>query len=154
MPCCDDPAYITSAREASKYIYIRENALEWNAPQIAAAKGDCCGVSLCRYRIQDNVKVIYFDDLTLEDIDDDTRCCNDLRTKCCGGMGEEIRLRGEFCLGMCVRAPFPIMCVPACCPTFCCPCAFSHSIYVENSNEAIVKIKNAVDNSKQRMNMV
>jgi len=32
LPCIRDPKYIVKEMEASKYIYIRENSLEWNAP--------------------------------------------------------------------------------------------------------------------------
>lgn len=29
-PCCGDAEYIKHRRQASTYIYIRENSLEWN----------------------------------------------------------------------------------------------------------------------------
>jgi hypothetical protein len=60
--CCDDAEYIIMKREASKYILIRENSLEWNEPAMIMGDGSCCGVDPCIYDIQDNVNVLYFDD--------------------------------------------------------------------------------------------
>jgi len=45
LPCVKDPKYIVKELEASKYIYIRENSLEWNQPMKVNKEGDCCGFS-------------------------------------------------------------------------------------------------------------
>ena len=37
---------------------------------------------------QDQISVLYFDDPMIKDIQNKTRTCNDLRTWCCGGIGE------------------------------------------------------------------
>lgn len=34
LPCCSDPEYILVKRQSSKYVYIRENSLEWNDPEV------------------------------------------------------------------------------------------------------------------------
>jgi hypothetical protein len=33
-PCCTNPEYIIHKRASSKYIYIRENSIEWNDPEV------------------------------------------------------------------------------------------------------------------------
>ena len=42
--CCKEAAYITARKNASKYIWIRENSIEWNEPYISFAFGSCFGV--------------------------------------------------------------------------------------------------------------
>jgi hypothetical protein len=51
-PCCEHPEYITMKVEESTYIYIRENSLEWNDPQIVFKSGNCCGIDICLYDVQ------------------------------------------------------------------------------------------------------
>jgi len=48
--------------DSSRYIYIRENSLEFNNPTMQAARGSCCGASLFKLAVRDNVTVMYFDD--------------------------------------------------------------------------------------------
>jgi hypothetical protein len=73
LPCCNDPEYIHVKRESSKYVFIRENSIEWNMPSVVMKQGSCCGVDPCIYEIQDNIKVLYFDDPTFNRISDQTR---------------------------------------------------------------------------------
>ena len=182
FPCCDDPEYIVTAREASKYIVIRENSLEWNDPKIVTSEGSCCGQSLCLYRIQDQasarsrlplsrrdgpnnsplqpsptlypqVTVLYFDDPMIKDIQNRTRCCNDVRTWCCGGVGERVMINNTFCYGACARGLFPCPCVPSCCPSLLCPCMLSYNLYVKDANKAVVEIKSAHVGAKERMGL-
>ena len=153
FPCCDDPEYIVTAREASKYIVIRENSLEWNDPKIVTSEGNCCGQSLCMYRIQDQVTVLYFDDPMIKDIQNKTRCCNDVRTWCCGGVGERVMINNTFCYGACARGLFPCPCVPSCCPSLLCPCMLSYNLYVKDANKAVVEIKSAHVGAKERMGL-
>ncbi len=47
---------------SSRYIYVRENSLEFNNPSMQATKGRCCGASCCELSVKDNVTVLYFDD--------------------------------------------------------------------------------------------
>jgi hypothetical protein len=35
LPCFQNPEYITLRYESSKYIYVRENSLEWNEPKVS-----------------------------------------------------------------------------------------------------------------------
>ena len=84
-PCCNDSEYIHVKKESSKYIYIRENSIEWNDPSVVMKNGSCCGIDPCLYDIQDNVKVIYFDDPSFSRITDQTRFCNECRTCLFGG---------------------------------------------------------------------
>ena len=88
LPCIRDPKYIIKEMEASKYIYIRENSLEWNAPTKMNKEGNCFGSSCCYFRALDHVNVIYFDDPMFDRINDKTPCCNDFKSWCCGGEGE------------------------------------------------------------------
>ena len=165
LPCVRDPEYIVKEIDASKYIYIRENSLEWNAPVMINKEGtggcnvgecDCFGFNCCLYRAQDNIKVVYFDDPNFDRIIDKTPCCNDCTTYCCGGQGELVEINSKFCCGCCYRGlcgPVPCCCV---CPCETCncdtPCPIIHSkLYVENASDAIMKIKNARDSAKARM---
>jgi hypothetical protein len=81
--------------------------------------------------------VIYYDDILMDTIRNDTRVCNPLQTFCCGGRGEEVRLESTFCGGLCYRGRrgmrggggcscccscIPI-CIPVGCPECLCPCA-------------------------------
>jgi hypothetical protein len=34
LPCCTYPEYVFVKLESSKYIYIRENSIEWNDPEV------------------------------------------------------------------------------------------------------------------------
>lgn len=56
--------------ESSKYVYIRENSIEWNTPAITVAQGACCGIDPCLYTVRDRVHVLYFDDPVLDHITD------------------------------------------------------------------------------------
>ena len=142
--CCDDSEYIKEKREASKYIYIRENSLEWNEPEIVMKAGSCLGVDPCLYQIHDNVHVVYYDDIMFDRITDQTRVCNECRTCLCGGRGERIRIDSTCCFGICLRASFPCACIPTCCPTSCFPCAWRHEIYVTDASKALYEIKAAL----------
>lgn len=96
LPCFKNPEYITLRHESSKYIYVRENSLEYNEPmvrnikysdcfgehlpvaltssvasrQITLNKGPCCGVDPCMYDIEDRVSVLYYDNPVFENISD------------------------------------------------------------------------------------
>ena len=60
--CCDDAKYVASKRDASKYIFIRENSIEWNDPEVVWMTGSCLGIDPCLYDVQDRPHVIYYDD--------------------------------------------------------------------------------------------
>ena len=106
--------------------------------------------STCAGRAQ--ITVLYFDDPMIKDIQNRTRCCNDVRTwcalclrvarvllaverafhaRCCGGMGERVMISNTFCFSMCARGLFPCPCIPSCCPEFLCPCMLSYNLYVK-----------------------
>ncbi len=34
-PCCTNPEYIIHKRASSKYVYVRENSIEWNEPEVS-----------------------------------------------------------------------------------------------------------------------
>jgi hypothetical protein len=150
-PCCMDPKYIVKEMEASKYIYVRENSIEWNAPEMVNKEGNCCGQSLCTFRAQDHVMVLYFDDPIFDNINDKTRCCNDCVTACCGGEGQQIQIDSKFCCNCCYRAYPPFFCVPCCCYCCCKQAVIRHELWVGNAAEAIRDIKMARDNAKARM---
>ncbi|GMI36650.1 hypothetical protein TrRE_jg3980 [Triparma retinervis] len=149
-PCIKDPKYIVKEMEASKYIYVRENSIEWNQPVKISKEGDCCGVSCCLFRAQDQISVLYFDDPLFDNITDKSRCCNDCITFCCGGEGELVQIDAKFCCGCCYRAIPPFFFgVPVCCGS-CCP-IIKHKIWVAKASDAIRSIKGARDNAKERM---
>ena len=52
FPCFDDAEYIKRKRESSKYVFIRENSIEWNEPKVIMRKGSCLGLDPCQYDVQ------------------------------------------------------------------------------------------------------
>lgn len=142
-PCCADSEYVKMRRAQSSYIYIRENSIEWNEPQVVIQPGVCCGIDPCLYDVQDNVHVLYFDDVMFEHITDQTRYCNECRTCCFGGKGERIRLDSPVCCSICQRGSFPCLFVPVCCPKSVCPCILRHEVYLQDAQQALHEIKKA-----------
>lgn len=143
LPCCDDAEYVTLKREASKYIYVRENSIEWNDPQIVISNGNCCGIDPCVYDVQDQVKVLYYDDPSFERITDKTRCCNETRTCLFGGKGELIQIDSPCCNDLCYRASFPCFFAPVCFPTSCVSSASRYEIYTSDAQKGMYEIKKA-----------
>lgn len=142
-PCCGDAEYIRGLRKASTYIYIRENSIEWNDPGLVLKSGTCCGIDPCMYDVQDNVTILYFDDIMFESITDQTRTCNECRTCLLGGRGERVRVDSPACCGCCQRASFPCPCAPSCCPKNAFPCLLRHEIYMEDAQKGLYEIKKA-----------
>jgi len=144
-PCCDDADYVREKREASKYVLLRENSLEWNNPIVAMSNGSCFGVDPCLFVVKDSVHVVYFDDLVFATISDKTRCCNECRTCLCGGRGERIIIDQTCCFGLCFRSSFPCLpCIPICCPPQFAPCAWRHELHVKDASLALYEIKAAI----------
>ena len=144
FPCCNEPEYITVKRQASKYVFIRENSIEWNEPKIVMKSGPCFGIDPCIYEIQDNVRVLYYDDPIFNRITDQTRCLNECRTCLCGGKGERIQIDAPCCFNLCQRShTFPCPFVPVCLPTLLFPCALKHEIYVDDAQRGMYEIKAA-----------
>jgi len=143
MPCCNDPEYIHVKKESSKYIFIRENSLEWNMPVVVMKQGTCCGIDPCIYEIQDNIKVLYFDDPIFSRISDQTRYCNEFQTCLFGGQGERIQIDSPCCFGICHRSSCPCICVPICCPNCLVPCVLNHTIYVRDAQKGKYSIEQA-----------
>lgn len=144
---CDDAKYVASKREASKYVFIRENSVEWNDPEVVWMTGSCLGIDPCMYEVQDRTHVLYYDDPMFQEITDRTRCCNECRTCLCGGQGELIQLSSPCCCKMCYRSSFPCPCIPVCCPTNMFPCAMRREIHVQDASQALHEIKTALRNA-------
>lgn len=142
-PCFGDAEYVQVLREASSYINIRENSLEWNEPIVVMKEGLCCGVDPCMYDVQDNVKVVYFDDVMFDRMTDKTRCCHECRTCLFGGRGERLRIDAPICCGCCQRGSMPCPCVPVCCPSAICPCLLRHEIHMKDAQQGLYEIKKA-----------
>ena len=125
-------------------IYIRENSIEYNQPTLQPAKAEtrlatclCCGHSPTTLIVRDQISTIYFDDILMDSVRNDTRKFNTLHTFCCGGRGEEVRLESRFCwdafyrgrslgsenCGLLNSCCCCIPCVPVGCPDCLCPCA-------------------------------
>ena len=140
-PCCGEADYVVMKREASKYVYIRENSLEWNEPQIVLKHGGCCGVDPCVFDVVDKVSVLYFDDPIFDNISDKTRFCNEFRSCVCGGHGERIQLDSTCCCGLMQRSAFPCPFVPVCCPNTICPYILRREIYVDDAQQGIYELQ-------------
>lgn len=151
FPCCDLPSYILNGLAASRYIYIRENSLEWNDPKIRRAGGMCCGSACCALEIEDDVSVIYFDDSTFNDVRNDTRCMNEFLTFVVGGRGEKVRIENRFGFGVFHRGRSACCCVPVFFPATCFPCARKHVLFVDNAETAVKTIIGARNDAKARM---
>ena len=147
--CCDDAKYIAQKRDASKYVFVRENSLEWNEPEIVWKTGSCLGMDPCMYVIQDNPEVVYYDDPMFEEISDQTRWCNETRTCLLGGRGEVVRFTSTCFYGLCYRSAYPCPCVPVCFPRWLFPCARERELYLEDASEGIHAIRNAVRNARE-----
>ena len=52
-PCCTNPEYIIHKRASSKYIYIRENSIEWNDPEVKEF------IETCSQRIHNSGVSVY-----------------------------------------------------------------------------------------------
>mmetsp|Transcript_10616 Transcript_10616/g.16090 ORF Transcript_10616/g.16090 Transcript_10616/m.16090 type:complete len:216 (-) Transcript_10616:145-792(-) len=144
LPCFGNPEYIVKKHESSKYVYIRENSLEWNTPIITLDEGVCCGIDPCMYTVRDRVHVLYFDDPVFNHITDQTRSFNELRTCLCGGRGERIQMDSRCCWHMFYRTHVPCICVPICCPSVFCPCAQRREIFVKDAQHGIYEISKAL----------
>mmetsp|Transcript_25248 Transcript_25248/g.25477 ORF Transcript_25248/g.25477 Transcript_25248/m.25477 type:complete len:229 (+) Transcript_25248:102-788(+) len=143
FPCCNDPEYIILSRESSKYIYIRENSIEWNDPEISLSNGPCFGVDPCMYEIRDRISVLYYDDPIFDRISDKTRCCNTLLTCLCGGKGERIQIDSPCCFNLCQRASCPCPCLPICLPNCMFSCFLRHDIFVSDAQQGMFQIEMA-----------
>jgi hypothetical protein len=135
-PCCDYSDFLVKRRESSKYFHVRENSIEWNAPEIIMRDGNCFGIDPCIFDVQDNAKVLYFDDPMFMRLTNTTRLCNEFWSCLCGGRGERLQISSTCCFGMGYRGKCPCLCIPICCPhgTFFQPDLFgciSAKIYLE-----------------------
>jgi len=175
-PCFDYPEYIVNEMKASQYIYIRENSIEYNQPTLQPSKAEnhcstilCCGHSPTTLIVRDQISTVYFDDVLMDAVRNDTRPCNPLHTFCCGGRGEEVRLESRFCYGdICYRGRSVgfehcgllnsccccVPCVPVCCPDCLCPCAARKTIYVEDAETAVKILSQARDDARIRLNVI
>jgi len=61
--CFDYPKRVINKLNSSKYIYVRENSIEFNTPEVRAANGLWFGSACCELNVKDKVTVIYFDDM-------------------------------------------------------------------------------------------
>eukprot|EP00804_Cyclotella_cryptica_P023215 CCRYP_000392-RB/>CCRYP_000392-RB protein AED:0.12 eAED:0.12 QI:208/1/1/1/0.75/0.6/5/501/229 len=167
-PCFDYPEYAVNEIRASQYIYIRENSVEYNQPTLQPSKSTttlttilCCGHSPTDLAVRDSVSVIYYDDMLMDNIRNDTRTCHALHTFCCGGKGEAVRLESTFCGDACYRGRGVgdggcccFCCVPVCCPEWICPCGVRKTIYVEDAETAVRIITNARDDARVRLQVM
>lgn len=164
FPCgFDYPEYAIRKINASKYVRVRENSIEWNKPTVRFAH--CCKKDL---EVMDNVHVLYFDDSQFADIKANSRFCQDFRSFCCGGAGEPVDIEQTCCFGFCLRGRSScVVFLPTFCPTeslsdgCCCyvPCHFwaelvaRRVLWVEDANSAARIIKSARDNARSRMKL-
>ena len=145
FPCWGEAQYVAARRDASKYVYVRENSIEYNDPIVAFKVGKYCCVDPCEYVIQDNITVIYYDDPLFQKMTNKV----DYFSACCilffGGNGEKITFQNTCCLSLCTIGLPPCPFVPRCCPSWCCPCYLRREIYFQDSQKAIYEIRKARD---------
>jgi hypothetical protein len=151
FPCCKYPKKVSDKLEDSKYVYVRENSVEWNDPTITFEDCDCCiPVNFCSLRVADNVQVLYFDDPAFEKIQNKScGCITNCMQYMFGGKGQKVRFANMFC-GCCVVGKGGAPCVPVC----CCPNATNaqlYDVYVKDGASAAAEIKQAKVNAKARM---
>jgi len=152
LPCYDQPEYILKEIQASRYVLLRENSLEYNDPYPAFAQGKCCGYNYCRYRVQDRISVVYYDDEMFEHLRDSSRACNDQLTFFFGGDGERVLIDSRFCLGLCIRGSFPCCCWPCCLPSGCVRSyLFQHKIKVDDANHVMKRMVKIRDLRRRSM---
>lgn len=151
LPCITYPKYITKKLNASNYAIVRENSIEYNTPKLVNAEGICCGVSLIKLDVQDDIKVIYFDDPDFDKIYNGTRWCDSCKTCLCGSDGEQVRIDSTCCFGACIKTNIWCCFAPVCCPKTCCPCTISHTIPVQDAERSVSIIKEAKMNAKKRL---
>ena len=138
------PTSTLNTASTSYSIYIRENSIEYNQPTLQPSKATtplttifCCGHSPSSLSVRDSITTIYFDDVLMDSVRNDTRMFHPLHTFCCGGRGEEVRLESRFCGDVCYRGRSLdgfgsgcccLVCVPVGCPECLCPCAARVSV--------------------------
>jgi len=152
LPCVGMPKSIIEKQNASRYVYVRENSLEYNNPKIKVANGLCCGYSCSDYRVEDHVSVIYYDDPHFQSLTNGSRSCDDWVAFCCGSPGERIIVESRFCCGYCRRGEAPCCVWPVCCPISCGKgCVYYHSIRVDSADVAIARIEMVREERRKKM---
>lgn len=154
----DHPRRVVNEREASRYVYVRENSLEWNDPEIVPDRGGCCGSSCAASTVRDDVTVLYFDDADFDEVRaTEDRCCSATRSACCGDRGERVVIDSSFCFGGCRRSGRGrglCRARPSCCPANCCPCgARPTELWVENAEMSARIIRDARDDAMSRLQL-
>lgn len=94
-------------------------------------QGQYVGACGCTFHVQDDARVLYFDDPVLADIVARTDpCCGTLRRCLCGGRGQAVRVQSRTCRGGCVRTRGlgPLPCIPTCCVCLCGPAALRYDM--------------------------
>jgi len=162
-PCgfVDYPEYAVSKMNASRYINVRENSIEWNTPTLRFA--NCCSAEL---EVMDDVHVMYFDDSQFAEVKADSRWCSTFRSFCCGGMGEQVNIEQTCFLGICLRGRrYCCFFLPTCCPTeslaagCCCSCPYyccadgvaRRVLWVDDAGSAAKIISEARDHARTRL---
>jgi hypothetical protein len=146
---CDYPEYAVNQLNASLYVNVRENSVEWNEPSLRYKR--CCSN---RMEVMDGVSVVYFDDSQFGEIRTRARWCSLFPTFCCGGKGEQLLIEKTCCCGICLRGKrLCCVLVPSCLGDCCCirDCVARRSIWVEDAEAAKRVISEARDKAKIRM---
>jgi len=148
---CDYPEYAVKQMNASAYVVVRENSLEWNDPVLRYKA--CCSN---RLEVMDRVSVMYFDDSQFVELRRRKRWCNLFTNFCFGGRGEQLLIEKSCCFGMCLLGRRNCcFLAPSCLGDLICirGCVARRSIWVEDSEAAKRIITEARDNAKTRMKL-
>ena len=141
FPCCADPTYVNLEKEAAKYVFLRENSIEYNNPSVNFKLSTCCCIDICQFEVNDNITVIYFDDPIFASMSDKSDCGSSLYSICFGAQGERIHFERKCCYSLCIEGRFPCPIIPICCPRGLCPCYINRDIYTKNAQKAMYEIK-------------
>ena len=103
-------------------------------------QGHYVGACGCTYHVQDDARVLYFDDPVMDDVEARTSpCCIALRRCLCGSQSQAVRVQSRICCGGCVRTRglHGLPCIPACCVCLCGPAALRYDMPAKVSTKRL-----------------
>lgn len=98
---------------------------------VDGGKGHYVGACGCTYHVQDDARVLYFDDPVMDDVEARTSPrCDTLRRCLCRGQGQAVRVQSRICCGGCVRTRglHGLPCLPTCCVFLCEPAVLRYDM--------------------------
>jgi hypothetical protein len=126
-----------------------------NDPEVTYAESKaCCPINVCALDVVDHVEVLYYDSPVFDKVNNQTRCCNELLSWCCGGQGQRVQIKNTLCCDLCIVGKNGALCCPVCCPdALVRPCTMQYNIWVEDAESTVYEMKQAKLNAKARMGL-